>query len=122
MTPKLKEVVEKGAKTQELLAQAQAKYGITDEQIAKWKREHGELSLIVVGDEIGVVRKVNRRDLKESLPLIQSDGELGMLEQMLENVFLGGSDLILKDDDYFISALQVVKEMTTMKQAALLKL
>lgn len=82
--------------------------GVTEETVAKWKKEHGrvwELD-VPVRDKVhrGYLRKMKRHEFSRASTFISRDEPYKLGEYALENCWLGGDEEILNDEDLFIGA------------------
>ena len=95
---------------------------VNEAMIAKWKKQYGDVFRLNVGDKVGYVRKIKRHDLKAAMTVAKHEGELGMIESLLTDIFLGGDRELLDDDDYFYGACEQVKDLMQVKEGSLTKL
>lgn len=94
---------------------------ITKEQIAEWKRKHGNVFKISVEGKEGYLKKPDRKTMAFALTKVNSD-PLGYMESLLKNSWLGGDEEILTDDELFYAACAQMEQLIEMKQAELVKL
>lgn len=102
-------------KEQELKGQA------TDDQIAEWKKQHGQVSGIIVDGHIGYLKPVTRKILSMASSVGAKD-PMQFNELILNNCWLGGSEEIKTNDTLFLSAGAKLAEFIELKEAELVKL
>jgi hypothetical protein len=91
------------------------------DQIEGWKKEHGEISAIIIEGKIAFLKKPDRRALGYASTAGQKD-PMKFNEIILENCFVGGDEEIKKDDSLFLAASSKIVELIEVKEAELLKL
>lgn len=91
----------------------------TKEQLAAWKKKHGELFEITVGDKSCVLRKPNRKDL--SYVSVASDN-VKMCEVLMKQLWVDGDPEMQEDDNYFLAAMSQMEEVLKVKEAKIKKL
>lgn len=91
---------------------------ITQEQIEAWKKEHGEVKKLTVGDAVAYLKKPNRQTMSAATVVGQND-PMKFNEILLKNCWLGGDKRIQDEDDYFLGASAVLAELVTFKAAEL---
>jgi hypothetical protein len=101
-------------KEQELKGQA------TADQIAEWKKQHGQVSGIIVDGHICYLKPVSRKTLSYASSTASKD-PLKFNEIILDNCWLGGSEEIKTNDTLFISVSVRLAELIEMKEAELVK-
>ncbi len=95
---------------------------ITEEMIAAWKKKNpAGVFAIIIDDKKGFVRRPNRLDLQYAMSYLKGGGELKMVETLLEEIWLGGDQEILTDDEYFLGACMQIQGMVQVRQAELVK-
>lgn len=100
----------------------QNKKGVaTAEQIAEWKKGHGEIFKLEVGEHVAYLRKPDRKVLGFAAVSSNSD-PMKYNEAVLKNCWLGGSSEIMEDDMLFVSAGTVLGQLIELKEATLEKL
>lgn len=132
---------EMNSKTQGL-AQSQALSNISGltgqanpDQIAAWKKLHGDVYEITVDDHVGYVRGFDRATMKFALSQLKikldkdSQGAEVSVEKMIElgeiglkNCWIGGSEEILSNDRMFMAAALQVGELFEIAETTLKKL
>lgn len=101
--------------TIELIGQA------TPEQVAEWKKKHGDVFAIKVGGHICYLRKPDRK----TLAYCNSVGKVDMIkynETLLNNCFIGGSEDVKTDDKLFYGASGQLLNIIEVAEASLEKL
>lgn len=89
------------------------------EQIAEWKRKHGELFEITVEGKSCILHRPTRQDL--SYASVVKD-PIKMSETMLNQLWVAGDEEIKTDDSLFLAAIQKMQEVLEVKEAAIKKL
>lgn len=93
----------------------------TEEQIAKWKKEHKNIYQVVVDGHVCYLKKPDRAVMAYASTALK-DSPFQYVEEIFNNCKLGGSDIFDEDDDFFMAAMQTVNELVEMKKAELVKL
>ena len=91
------------------------------DQIEGWKKQHGEISAIIVDGKIAFLKKPDRKTLGYASTAGQKD-PMKFNEIILENCFLGGDEEIKKDDSLFLAASSKIVDLIEVKEAELVKL
>ncbi len=91
----------------------------TKEQIAEWKRKHGELFEITVEGKSCILHRPTRQDL--SYASVVKD-PIKISETMLNQLWVAGDEEIKTDDSLFLAAIQKMQEVLEVKEAAIKKL
>ena len=75
---------------------------LTAEEITALKKKHGKVFKIEIEDAVGFVKKPDRKIMSHALT-VSGGGKDGMKfnEIILKDIWLGGDERILNDDDYF---------------------
>jgi hypothetical protein len=107
----------------------------TPDQIAAWKKLHGDVYEITVNNHVGYVRGFDRATMKFALSQLKikldkdSQGAEVSVEKMIElgeiglkNCWIGGSDEILSNDRMFMAAALQVGELFEIAETTLKKL
>jgi hypothetical protein len=94
---------------------------VTPEQIAEWKKKHGKVFAVIVDGHICYLKKPDRNTLSYASTIGMKD-PIKFNEIMLENCWLGGSELIKTDDDLFLAASGKLVELINVKDAELVNL
>jgi hypothetical protein len=93
----------------------------TEEQITKWKYQHGDVHEVVIDDCICYLKKPDRKTLSLATTLGQHD-PMKFNEVILENCWIDGDDKIKTDNEYFFAAVEKLTELIQVKEATLKKL
>ena len=91
----------------------------TKEQVAQWKKKHGEIFEITVEDKSWILRKPNRKDL--SFVSVVKDS-IKMSETLLKQLWVDGDKEIQDNDEYFLAAIPKMEEVIKVKEAQVKKL
>ena len=91
----------------------------TEEQIAKWKRKHGEIFELSVDGKSCIVRKPNRKDL--SYVSVVKD-PIKMSETLLKQLWVEGDKEIQEQDDLFLAVIPKMEEVIKVKESQIKKL
>ncbi len=95
----------------------------TQEQIAEWKEKNAEVFALRADGHIGYVRRPGRRDLSfANAGSNQGKDAIKFNEVLLNNIWLGGSDAIKKDDKLFLAVSGKLGELIDVAEAELEKL
>jgi hypothetical protein len=89
------------------------------EQIAEWKKKHGEIYEISVEDKSCFVRKPNRKDL--SFVSVVKD-PIKMSETLLKQLWLDGDKEIQENDELFLAVIPKLEEVIKVKESQIKKL
>ena len=92
---------------------------ITKEQIAEWKKKHGEIFEISVEGKSCVLHKPTRKDL--SFASAVSD-PVKMSEAMLNALWIVGDEELRTDDSLFMAVIQKMQMVLEVKEAEIKKL
>ncbi|MBO7052204.1 MAG: hypothetical protein J6W24_06020 [Prevotella sp.] len=93
---------------------------ITKEQIAGWKKKHGEVFQITVDGKSCVLRRPTRRDLSY-VSTIKED-KIQVLETLLNQLWVDGDKEIKEDDQLFFAVAQKMETILEVKEAEIKKL
>ena len=91
----------------------------TEEQIAEWKRKHGEIFELSVDGKSCIVRKPNRKDL--SYVSVVKD-PIKMSETLLKQLWVEGDKEIQEQDDLFLAFIPKMEEVIKVKESQIKKL
>lgn len=94
---------------------------ITKEQIGAWKKEHGEIFQINVGDKVCFLKPPSRRALSYAAAAGQTD-PLKYNEIILNDCWLAGDEEIKTDNGLFLSVSAKLPGLIDIKEAELVKL
>jgi hypothetical protein len=92
----------------------------TAEQIAGWKKKHGDIFKAVVGDSVCYLKKPDRKTMSYVATL--GNNPVRANEALLENCWLDGDEDIKKDDDKFFGVSAQLAEIVQIKEAEITKL
>lgn len=91
----------------------------TKEQVAEWKRKHGDIFELSVEDKSCILRRPNRKDL--SYVSVVKD-PIKMSETLLKQLWLAGDTEIQEEDDLFLAVIPKMEEVIKVKESAIKKL
>lgn len=91
----------------------------TKEQVAEWKKKHGEIFELSVEGKSCILRKPNRKDL--SYVSVVKD-PIQMSETLLRQLWVAGDMEIQEDDDLFLAAIPKMEEVIKVKESKIKKL
>ena len=94
---------------------------VTPEQIEAWKKQHRDVFQVVVEGHVAYLRKPDRKVLSYASS-IKGSSPIDYMEALIDGCWLGGSELIREDDDYFLPLMQKAEELVNIKTAELVKL
>ncbi len=92
-----------------------------EEQIALWKRKHGDVFLVEIDDKTAYLRKPDRKALSAASILGKTD-PLKYNEILLNNCWLAGDEEIKTDDSLFLGVSAKLAEIIEIKDAEIKKL
>ena len=84
----------------------------TKEQVAEWKRKHGDIFELSVEDKSCILRRPNRKDL--SYVSVVKD-PIKMSETLLKQLWLAGDTEIQEEDDLFLAIIPKMEEVIKVK-------
>lgn len=93
----------------------------TDEQIAKWKEEHGDIYAYECDGKIGYMRTVDRDTYSAAASKI-STSPAKFNETVINKIWLGGDEDLRKKDCYWFGLIEFVEELMAKKKGSLTKL
>lgn len=102
-------------------APAQGAYQASDEQIAAWKKEHGDVFVYTADGKRCYLKKPDRNTLSVAAAMGMAN-PLRYNEILLENCWLGGDEQIRTADGYFLGISQKLSELVEIKEGELKKL
>ena len=91
----------------------------TKEQVAEWKKKHGDIFEISVDGKSCILRKPNRKDL--SYVSVVKD-PIQMSETLLKQLWVDGDMEIQENDDLFLAAIPKMEEVIKVKESKIKKL
>lgn len=89
---------------------------VTKEQIAAWKKEHGDIIILndpLTGLQI-VLKKPERKVLKAAFSQSQND-PLALAEVILENCWIHGPEELKKEEGFLLSVNAQIDHITNMR-------
>lgn len=90
------------------------------EQIASWKKKHGDVFQIQVENSVCYVKKPDRKTIKYMASV--GNDPIRANEVLLENCWLGGDGAIKTDDSLFLGVSSKLAEIVEIKEAEISKL
>lgn len=93
----------------------------TKEEIAIWKKNHGEVFELSVGDKKCYLKTPDRKTLSYAATVGANDN-LKFNEVILKNCWLGGDEEIQTNDGLFLSAAAALPQLIQIQEAKLVKL
>lgn len=94
---------------------------VTKEEIAEWKKKHGDVFHISVEGKEGYFKKPDRKVLGLASAYAQKS-PLKFGETIITNCWLGGDEELISNDDYFLSVNSVVDQLVEVKEVEVKKL
>ena len=91
----------------------------TKEQVAEWKRKHGDIFELSVEDKSCIVRRPNRKDLSY-VSVVKNP--IQMSETLLKQLWVDGDKEILEDDSLVLAVIPKMEEVIKIKESAIKKL
>ena len=98
----------------------QLKGTATTEQIAEWKKKHGDIFKVEVGDSVCYLKKPDRKTMSYVATL--GNNPIRANEALLQNCWLGGDESIKTDDEKFFGVSAKLAEIIQIKEAEITKL
>lgn len=95
------------------------KMNYTKEQVAEWKKKHGEIFELSVEDKSCILRRPNRQDL--SYVSVVKD-PIKMSETLMKQLWVDGDKEIQERDDLFLAAIPKMEEVIKVKESQIKKL
>ena len=93
----------------------------SEEQIAMWRRLHGDVFEVKSKDKICYLKRPDRKTLSAADAIGNTD-PMHYNEIILSNCWLGGDDEIKTNDRYFLEVVQVLEEIVIYGRAEIKKL
>lgn len=94
---------------------------VSEEQIASWKNQYGDIWAVEAGDGICYLKAPTRVVIGAASKFAQTD-PLKFNETILNNCWLGGDESIKTDTGKFLAASSVLREMLEVPHASIKKL
>ncbi len=91
----------------------------TQEQMDKWKQEHGgrELICLKVDNDMAVLRPVTADDLGDYMTAIGTNGMSKAVAFIMEKLWLEGDHPLIEDEDKFIAVFLQINNILEGKKA-----
>lgn len=102
-----------------IIIQTTLKMEYTKEQVAEWKKKHGDVFEISVDGKSCILRKPNRKDL--SFVSVVKD-PIRMSETLLKQLWVDGDKEIQENDDLFLAVIPKMEEVIKVKESQIKKL
>lgn len=94
---------------------------ITPEQIEAWKKKHGDVFCVTVGDKVAYLKRPDRKTLGAAA-VVGKNNPMKYNEILLENCWLDGDPEIKTDDALFLGVSAKQGDLVEVKEAELKKL
>ena len=94
---------------------------ISPEQIEAWKKKHGDVFCVTVGDKVAYLKRPDRKTLGAAAVVGKND-PMKYNEILLNNCWLAGDEDIKTDDALFLGVSAKLGELVEIKEAELKKL
>lgn len=91
----------------------------TKEQVAEWKKKHGEIFELSVEDKSCILRRPNRQDLS-FVSVVKDPIKMG--ETLMKQLWVDGDKEIQERDDLFLAAIPKMEEVIKVKESQIKKL
>ncbi len=91
----------------------------TKEQVAEWKKKHGDIFEITVDDKSCILHKPTRQNL--SYASVVKD-PIKLSETLLKQLWVDGDKEILEQDDLFMAVVNKMEDVIKVKEAEVKKL
>jgi len=92
----------------------------TAEQISDWKKKHGDIFKVAVGNSVCYLKKPDRKTMSYVATL--GNNPIRANEALLQNCWLGGDESIKSDDEKFFGVSSKLNEIIEIKEAEITKL
>lgn len=92
----------------------------TKDQIEKWKKQHGEIYHVEVGEYDAYLKTPDRKTMKYVAQV--ANDPIRANEVLLENCWVGGDEIIKTDDELFFGVSSILNEIVKIKEATISKL
>lgn len=103
-----------GNAKQNLIGQA------TDEQIAEWKQQYGDIHSVTAENHVAYFKNPNRQQVGYAMGL-QKD-PIKMTEFLLKECRVGGSEIFEKEVSFMLGATPLLEKLVSVKQTEIAKL
>lgn len=102
------------------MAEKTTAFEATKAQIEKWKKLHGDVFRLEVGDKACYVKRPTRTQI--AMITEMGTNQISEKELLLTEVWLDGDEEIKTDDAYFLGAIVELNGLIQIKAASLKKL
>ena len=92
----------------------------TSEQIGDWKKKHGDIFKVEVGDSVCYLKKPDRKTMSYAASL--GNSPIRANEALVQNCWLGGDESIKTEDEKFFGVSAKLNEIVEIKDAEITKL
>ena len=92
----------------------------TPEQVAEWKKKHGDVFQVIADDSICYLRKPDRKTMTYVATL--GNSPIRANEALLDNCWLGGDESIKTNDEKFFGVSSKLSDLIQIKEAEITKL
>lgn len=93
----------------------------TDQQVAEWKKQYGEVYAVKVDGYVCYLKKPSRKAIGYA-SMAGKENPMKFNEIMLNECYIGGAEEVKTDDTLFLSVSSKIADLVTIKEAALEKL
>lgn len=93
-------------------------------KVKAWQKEYAprKLNVIEVEDKLAVLRPIRAEEVSQYTMIYLSDGMDKASSFLLNELWLDGDKEMIDNEDYFISAMQEVDRVVSLKKSAFYKL
>lgn len=97
--------------------------GVSQEQINKWKKQHGQVFAISIPLDDEGKEKATGYFRKPNLDIVSAANKVGKTDMIrgglvaFESTFLGGDPIIKEDDEVKMSAIEAVGQLFKVREA-----
>ena len=91
---------------------------VADEQIQKWKDQHGKIFKYEVDGKVCYLRTVDRNTYSAAASKVATS-PAKFNEIVIENIWLGGDEDLRKKDCYYFGLIDFVEELMVKKKGSL---
>lgn len=94
---------------------------ITPEEIAELKKQYGEINGVIAGGHIAYFRPVTRADVNIATTQIDRDTAMDFNYYVMKECQVAGSDEVLENDQKYLSAQKIFKDLIEGEKVELVK-
>lgn len=94
---------------------------ITQEQISSWKAKYPGVYRLEVGDKVAYLKEPDVTSWKRAMHALADDGSIGFSLALIEGNWLDGDDEIKTNDDYLLSAKDLLAKLFDYDDAVFIK-